>query len=63
MKSLSDKMHETLGVDCLMAKDVKIALKNLKLKGLERTLYPKYLMITCNDMKEIFGDALLGDKE
>ena len=40
------------------SKDVRKAVKELKKKGLKRTLYPKYLMLTIQDLKEIFGEEL-----
>jgi len=39
--------------------DVKEFIKKLKERGLKRTLYPKYLMLTIEDLKELAGEELI----
>jgi len=43
--------------------DVQESIRKLKTLGLKKTPYPKYLLLTLEDLKEVFGDALLGDRE
>ena len=48
----------TKGEDGLKVKDVKEFLKRLKERGLKRTLYPKYLLLTYDDLLELAGEEL-----
>jgi len=49
------------GIKVINAEDVKQAIKNLKKVGLKKTPYPKYLLLTLDDLIEVFGDALATD--
>jgi hypothetical protein len=57
-KTLSEKvrvMKMTIGDKWYLHKDVKEAVEKLKLIGLKKTIYPKYLMLTKEDIDSIFG--------
>jgi len=62
--SLSDKIWERIGEDGfrqpkhIEVKDVIEFIKKLKERGLKKTLYPKYLMLTIEDLKELAGEEL-----
>ncbi len=56
-KALSEKKQFIgWGIYGYVDEDVTEAVERLKKRGLKRTLYPKYLMLTKSDLDEIFGD-------
>ena len=58
--SLSDKRFKNeFRTNCYLHEDVKEFIKKLKERGLKRTLYPKYLMLTIEDLKELAGEELI----
>jgi len=61
-KILQDKFEMSLGMQLKqlllneILKQDKQAVKELKERGLKRTTYPRYLVLTYSDLIEIFGD-------
>jgi len=59
-ETLSDKIRwDDFGSEFYFAEDVKDFIAKLKERGLEKTLYPKYLMLTIDDFKELAGEKLI----
>ena len=60
--NLSEKKiitHKGSSTDnCYFEEDVRTFIKKLKERGLQRTIYPKYLMLTNDDLKELAGEEL-----
>lgn len=60
--ALSDKINDVKDgwafTGRINVEDVKDSIKELKRIGLKKTPYPKYLLLTIDDLKKVFGDAL-----
>ena len=53
-----DMSAKEIATMCRIQSEVKASIKELKKIGLKKTLYPKYLMITKDDLDKIFGKEL-----